>query len=55
MRQKKVKVIRRFIYRNQTEERRYVRDPDTGQIYAIGLRRAYQDSKRSIKQLRGKQ
>jgi hypothetical protein len=57
MRGKKIKALRKLVYRNKPssmEHRRYVQNPDTGVIYATDERRAYTDSKKIIKELKKK-
>jgi len=50
------KAIRKIIYRDvpriHTLKKRYVKDPETGTIYATDERRSYQDAKRVFKQQR---
>jgi len=60
MNSKAAKRLRRAVYNKHRGHRRghkrglvnYVQDPDTGTVYAVGLRRQYQDIKRALRHRR---
>lgn len=48
MRGKRTKEIRKSVYGDHSlKDRRYARDPKTGEVFCLGLRRKYQDTKKS--------
>lgn len=54
MRNRKAKAIRKLVYRDAPKEKKtetkYIRDPNTGTIYATEYRRAYVDAKKILKE-----